>query len=382
MPAEIVILGGGVGGALTANLLAKKLPAGSARIRVVDATGQHLYQPGFLYIALDQANAGWLSRDLRSLLPENVEIIIDKVAKIDTSSRKVNLELGGALNYDYLVIATGSRPNYEGVSGLKEGAYSFYSLTEAERLREALRTFKGGTLVIGVAGMPYKCPPAPVEFAFLVEEYLRKKGVRDKTTIKFLSPLNRAFTIESASALVAPMFAKRGIELNTFVNIDTVDPSNHEVHTLEDEVYSYDLAVLVPPHSGADALLTSGITDSAGWLPTDPKTLRVEEQEDVFAIGDATNLPISKSGSTAHFEAPVIVEQIAAAVEGRVPHPKRSRYGGKVTCFLETGNHQATILVFDYDNPPKPPRPSVVWHGAKWGFNRAYWFTVPKGRGV
>lgn len=380
MPAEIVVLGGGVGGTLTANLLAKKLPRGAARIRLVDATGVHVYQPGFLYVALGQANGRYLAKDLRSLLRDDVDLVIDRVAKIDHAAQKVELEREGALAYDHLVIATGSHLDYDAVPGLREGSHGFYSLTEAERLREALRTFTGGTILIGVAGMPYKCPPAPVEFALLLDEYLRKRRVRDVTTIKFLSPLNRAFTIESASKLVAPIFDARGIELHTFVNVETVDPAAKTVTSLEGETFDYDLAVLIPPHKGADVVAATGLAERGGWLPVDRHTLRVDGAAHVFAIGDATNLPISKSGSTAHFEAPVVVEQIVAEVEHRAPEPKKARYGGKVTCFLETGGRKATVLVFDYDNPPKPPKPSYLWHAAKWLFNRAYWFTVPKGR--
>ncbi|MCL6105609.1 MAG: FAD-dependent oxidoreductase [Actinobacteria bacterium] len=378
---EVLILGGGVGGTLSANLLSKKLANSSAHITVIDPTGSHVYQPGFLYVALGQANGGWLSRDLRSLLPNNVELIIDKAVKIDPSSQKVELEIGGGIDYDYLITATGCYPNYDTVPGIQEGSYNFYSLAQAERLREALRSFKGGELVIGIAGMPYKCPPAPVEFAFMVEEYLRKRGIREQTRIRFLSPINRAFTIESASTkVVHPIFKAKGIELETFVNVEEVNPAEHTLTSLEGETYSYDLAVLVPPHQSAPFLADSGLLDQGGWVPVDRNTLRVEGYQNIYAIGDATNLPISKSGSTAHFESPVVAEQIVAAIEGRTPHVAKSRYNGKVTCFLETGDKKATVLVFDYDNPPKSPPPSLLWHTAKWAFNRAYWFTVPKGR--
>lgn len=146
------------------------------------------------------------------------------------------------------------------------------------------------------------------------------------------------------------------------------------------ETFEFDLAVLVPPHVGSTVVRDSGLGDSGGWLPTDPATLQLKGSERVFAIGDATDLPISKSGSTAHFEAPIVVEQIVAAIEMRAPNPAKSRYRGKVTCFLKTGRRQATILVFDYEHPPKPPRPSFIWHVAKWLFNRVYWLTVPRGR--
>ncbi len=392
MPEEIVILGGGVGGTLTANLLDKRLPKGSARIRVVDPTGIHVYQPGFLYVALGRANSGWLSQSLRSLLRPDIEVVIDNAVKIDTASKKVLLERDGEISYDRLVIATGSYSDEQQVPGLREGSYNFYSMAEAERLREALNGFKGGTILIGIAGMPYKCPPAPVEFAFLLDEMLRKKKIRDKTRIRFLSPLNRAFTIESASKMVQPLFEERGIELETFVNVDTVDPEKRELTSIEGETYSYDLAVLIPPHRPASFVTDSGLVDKSGWLAVDPNTLEVIGQEGIYGIGDTTNLPISKSGSTAHFESPVVVEEIRKSIvdsssnssESNQPAKKASasklRYKGKVTCFLETGHRKATILIFNYDKPPNPPKPSIIWHLAKWFFNRIYWITVPRGR--
>ncbi len=376
MAARVVILGGGVGGTLLANLLACRL-RGRAEVTVVDSTGMHVYQPGYLYVALDEADARWLTRDERRLLRKEVELVVEEAVHVDASAGLVRLARGGSLPYDYLVLATGSRIVREEVPGLSEGAHDFYSLDGAQRLREALRRFKGGKIVVGVAGLPYKCPPAPVEFVLMLHDYLSKRGVREKTEIHFLSPLNRAFTIESASRLVQPIMEAKGIVLHTFVNVESVDASKGELLSLEGEVFPFDLAVLVPPHRGAAVVEKSGLGEDGGWVPVDRHTLRVAGAENVFALGDATNLPISKSGSTAHFEVPVVAEQIVAEVEGRAPTPGRAIYSGKVTCFLETGGGRATILQFDYENPPRPPRPSFLWHAAKWAFNRAYWYLVP-----
>jgi sulfide:quinone oxidoreductase len=376
MSARVVVLGGGVGGTLVANLLDKSLGR-DAQVTVVDPNGMHDYQPGYLYVALGEASGHWLSRDERTLLRKGVELAIEEAVRIDPDSQKVELARGGNLAYDFLVIATGARLVHDAIPGLVEGAHGFYSLQDAERLREALRTFTGGKLRIGVAGIPYKCPPAPVEFTFMVEEYLRKKGVRDASVVNLLSPLNRAFTIESASTLIQPIMDERGIELSTFFNVESVDPSKGTVSSLEGEEVDYDLLVLVPPHKGQQLVLDSELGDPSGWLPTDKHTLNVEGRERIFALGDATNLPISKSGSTAHFEAPVIASRIASMVKGTAP---RENYGGRVMCFLETGNGQATALRFDYEHPPTPPQPNRAWHMAKWLFNRLYWETVPRGR--
>lgn len=376
MPAKVVVLGGGVGGTLVANLLAKELGR-EGRVTVVDPTGMHHYQPGYLYVALGQANGRWLVRDERTLLRREVDLVIEQATKVDPDQGRVHLARGGTLEYDYLVFATGARLVPEQVPGLVQGAHEFYSLEGAQRLREALRRFRGGRILVGVAGVPYKCPPAPVEFVFMVEDHLRRRGIRDRSEVTLLSPLNRAFTIESASKVIQPIMEQRGIKLVTFFNVEEVDPSAGTVSSLEGEKLEYDLLVLVPPHRGQEVVVDSGLGDVAGWLPTDRYTLQVEGHERIFAIGDATNLPISKSGSTAHFEAPVVASRIASLVRGTAPS---ENYGGRVMCFLETGNRKATVLRFDYEHPPAPPQPNLIWHSAKWLFNRLYWETVPQGR--
>jgi sulfide:quinone oxidoreductase len=376
MPARVVILGGGVGGTLTANLLSKSLGR-EADVTVVDPTGMHVYQPGFLYVALGEANGRWLSRDERLLLRKDVKLVVEPAVKVDPVEQLVHLGTGGSLPYDYLVLATGARLVPDQIPGLVEGGEHFYSLDGALRLRESLRRFDGGKIAVGVAGIPYKCPPAPLEFVLMLEEYARDRGIRDRTDITFLSPLNRAFTIESASKLIQPVLEKRGIGLETFFNAEAVDPSAHVVTSLEGDKAEYDLLVLVPPHRGQQVIDDSGLGDRSGWVPTDRNTLQHEQHERIFAIGDCTNLPISKSGSTAHFEAPVVASRIGSLVKGTAP---KAAYEGKVMCFLETGGGKATILRFDYEHPPTPPNPSRHWHWAKWMFTRLYWVTVPQGR--
>jgi sulfide:quinone oxidoreductase len=376
VPARVVVLGGGVGGTLTANLLARELGRDAA-VTVVDPTAMHVYQPGFLYLALGKANGRWLARDERTLLHGDVELVVDRAERIDLSAGDVELERGGRLPFDHVVVASGARLCPEEIPGLAEGTEEFYSMAGAERLREELRRFRGGRIVVGVAGIPYKCPPAPIEFVLMLEDALRQRGIRERTDLTFLSPLNRAFTIESASRIVQPILASRGIELRTFFNVEAVDPGTHQVSSLEGETVEYDLAIIVPPHRGQTVIEASGLAEPGGWLKTDRRTLQHPDDERIFGLGDATNLPISKSGSTAHFEAPVIASRIASLVKGTAP---RSSYGGRVMCFLETGRGRATALRFDYEHPPVPPAPSRAWHVAKWMFNRLYWETVPQGR--
>jgi len=376
MTSEVVIVGGGVGGTVCANLVSRQT-RGRAQVTVVDATGTHVYQPGFLYVAVGKQNSSALRHPESELLRREISLVVDRASRVDPDGRTVTLESGRTLHYDQLLLATGSRTVMDEVPG-GSSAYDFYTMAGAERLWSALQEFNGGTIVVGVAGIPYKCPPAPVEFVFLLDDYLRSKGVREASHIKLLSLLNRAFTIESTSKLVQPILAERGIELTGFFNVESVDPVAKTVTSLEGETVDYDLLVLVPPHRGQRVIEDSGLGDERGWVPVDRNTLKHAKFERIWAIGDTTNIPISKSGSVAHYEASVAAAGIAAAAKGEAP--PAHVYDGKVMCFLETGQGQATTIRFDYDHPPVSPMPSRLWHWAKLLFNKTYWHTVPQGR--
>jgi sulfide:quinone oxidoreductase len=379
---RILILGGGVGGTIVANLLSRRLRRRKdVEITVVDQTGQHTYQPGFMYITVGGEQAANLRRPERSLLDARVNLVIGEVERLDADLQTVTLRGGRTLGYEYLVVATGARIVPESIEHFTEEAHHFYSATAAKLLREALDAFDGGRIVIGIAGMPYKCPPAPLEVAFLVEAELRERGLRERTEMHYCSPIGRAFTIESVSEMATPILAEKGIELHTFFNVETIDPERKVVQSLEGEELPYDLLVLVPPHRGAQFLMDAGLAPaSGGWLPTDRETLQVAGHPNVYALGDATDLPLSKAGSTAHFEAPVVAERIAAGVLGREPAGKHAAYHGRVMCFFEIGDGKGTLLRFDYDHPPKPPKPNRLWHLGKIVFNKTYWYTVPRGR--
>jgi sulfide:quinone oxidoreductase len=398
MSRRIVIVGGGVGGTITANLLARHLAPNEAEITLIESTGTHVYMPGWLYLPFNHVDASGeqIVRRERDLLARHVHHVIGEVDGIDVASRELHVHLsagrneivgtGGALEaiytYDYLVLATGARlvsSDLEGLDGTEGKWHHFYGTQGALQLRHALHEFAGGRIVIAVGGIPYRCPPAPLEFTFLLDEWLRKHNLRSKTQIEYLFPLPRVFPIESVAEVVTPLLEERGIDYSVFFNAERVDTERQIISSLEGEERPYDLLVVIPPHRGAKVIEDSGLGDEQGWLPTDRQTLEVKGLEGVYALGDATDLPVSKSGSAAHFEAKVVAHRLVAQIRGEQPHGQHASYDGEVMCFLETGNSQATQLVFNYEHPPRPPRPSQYYHMEKQLFNRAYWYLVPQG---
>ena len=376
---RILILGGGTGGTLAANLLARKLKPSEAQIAVVSASLRHMYQPGWLYVPFGRQDPRKLSRPERKLLSKRVNLIHGDISALDTTERSVTLDGDRKLTYDYLIIATGSHPTPTDVPGLAEGGHHFYNEQAAWRLHAVMEEFTGGKVVIGVGGLPYKCPVAPLEFTFLFEEWLTKRGLRDKTEITYTFPLNRVFSIETVAEAAQPLLEARGIKIETFFNLDEVLPEEKIARSMEGTDLPYDLLVMIPPHRGAPFLNGHAIADAQGWIKTERDTLKVKGVEGVWAIGDATDLPISKAGSTAHFEAPVAVEHIVADLRGTQPDPKHAEYEGHVMCFLESGYDKASMLDFDYNRPPDVKEPTAVVHWQKMAFNKAYWYLVPTG---
>jgi len=372
---RIVILGGGVGGTIVANLLARK--SKDADITLVDRTGKHVYQPGFVYVAFGGQQPGKLVRDERTLLHRRVRLVVDDLVRVDPAGKRVILQRSEPLTYDYLVIATGAEIVRDGVP-VHPAIHHFYSLEAALRLREALELFRSGRIVVAIGGMPYKCPPAPAEAACLLDYFFSRRGLRDQVEIHYLSPLGRAFPIESVSPAVQRLFDEKGIRTTTFFNVDRIDVDEKIVHSLEGESAPFDLLILVPPHRGVSFVKASGLADAGGWIPTDKHTLEVKGHEgSIWALGDATDIPISKSGATAHFEAKVLAKNLLALLRGKTP---RARYDGRVMCYFDAGFRRATSFRFDYGHPPEPRLVSRRGYIGKVLVNKLYWNLVPKAR--
>ena len=373
--ARVVIVGSGDGGTFTANLLASELRqeirGGSASVQLLGEHLAHPFQPGNLDIAFKGAAPRKYVRDETRLLRRGVEFIQDPAAKIDLDGRKVTTRSGRAFPYDHLVIATGAVADPSKVPGLAEGSLNFHTGPgDSMRVWEALQAFEGGTVAVLIAGTPHKCPPAPNEAAFMLDDFFRKKGIRDRVKIRFLTPYPRAYPAEKVSNVVGPMFEKQGIEVNTFFNVDSVDPAKRKVYSMEGEEFEYDLLVAIPPHHGADVIVDSGIGDADGYVPTDKGTMKVKGQQGVYAIGDATDIPVSKSGVVAHLQSVVVAHNIVSEIRGT--HDELA-YNGRINCPMEVGRYKAIFVSATYESPPEDQTPSTVKYIEKRSFSMIYW---------
>jgi len=375
MAKHIVIVGGGLAGTIVANglcrQLGEQLRSGEARITMIGNTDTHMYQPGLLYVPFGKIREAELFRDQRKVLDRRVTFTIDAATNIDVDNNRVTCESGKNYDYDYVVIATGSRIRPDNIPGMEEGAHWFYDLDGARKMRDALRDFEGGKIVVNV-NAPHKCPVAPLEITFMLRDYMAGRGLLDKTEITYTYPIGRLHALEPVANWTVPEFDKYGIKSETFFNTKEVDPAAKTITSEEGSTLPYDLLVTIPPHSGAQVILDSDL-GAGGWVPTGKETLLRDGSTNVFVVGDTTNIPISKAGSTAHFEADTIIDNLASLVmEGQWAR----NYDGKVFCFVETGMSTGTYVWFNYTTPPNPGPPSQMLHWFKLAYNRLYWLSA------
>lgn len=372
---KIVIVGGGTGGTILANNLARRLASelknGDVGITLLSATDQHMYQPGLLYVAFGRMAAQDLYQDQQALLEPGIVFRVDPVKSFEMEANLVITDSGESYDYDYLVICTGSRPNPESIPGLAENANHVYTVEAAEQTFKSLQAFEGGRVVIST-GVPHKCPMVPLELTFMMHDYFKDRGILDKVEFFYTYPIGRLHSLENVGKWAKSEFDQMGIKYETLFNVREVDGDKRQVHSEEGGVVDYDLLISIPPHNGMPVILENAL-GAGGWIPTNPATLQMEGQDNVFVLGDTTNIPISKAGSTAHYEAEAIGENLAALVrQGSMVRT----YEGKVFCFIEAGKDRATYASFDYQHPPQPQPPTQTIHWFKLAYNKLYWNSV------
>ncbi|MDA8231738.1 MAG: FAD/NAD(P)-binding oxidoreductase [Magnetospirillum sp.] len=375
MSKTILIVGGGLAGTIVANGLCRQLGSelrtGAVNITMLGTTETHMYQPGLLYVPFGKIREAELFREQRKVLDRRVNFFVDPAKHIDVEKNQVATEHGRTIKYDYLVLATGSRIMPQNIPGMKEAGHWFYDLDGARKLRDAISNFQGGKIIVNV-NAPHKCPVAPLEVTLMMHEYLKAHGLWEKSEITYTYPIGRLHALEPVAHWAKPEFDRIGIKYETFFNTESVDPEKKTIKSMEGVELPFDLLITIPPHAGAEVIDASGL-GKGGWVPTNPKTLHRDGSTNVFVCGDTTNIPISKAGSTAHFEADVLIDNLVSLVtEGRFARD----YDGKVFCFIETGLNSGTYVWFNYTTPPNPGPPSQMIHWFKLAYNRLYWLSA------
>ena len=384
---RLLILGGGTAGTMTANILRDKLGSDWS-ITVIDRDNDHHYQPGYLFIPF------WMTpervvRNRRDQFHGGIEFREAEVVRVRPADRQVELADGEMVDYDWLIIASGSHPRPDLVPGMADGplwrdtVHDFYTLEGATALHHALKEFKQGRLLVHLAELPIKCPVAPLEFTFLVEDHYRKLGLRHKVDITFVTPLDGAFTKPVASNTFGTLLDDRSIRVATDFQIERIDNQAQQLVSYDGRALDFDLLVTVPPHTGAQFIIDSGLGNEMGFVPVDKHTLRANADDRIWVLGDASDIPTSKAGSVAHFAAESFIDNFLAAIDNQ---PLVNKFDGHANCFLESGRGKALLLDFNYETQPLPGSYPVPFAGplsllkntrrnhlGKLAFEQIYW---------
>lgn len=392
---RLLILGGGTAGTIMANKMRKDLPREEWDITIIDEFKAHYYQPGFLFIPFGMYKEKDVVKPKGDFFPTGTNVIYSKVDRIEGEKNQVLLENGVAKKYDFLIIATGAKIAPEETPGLKENLWhksihDFYTIEGAVNLARFFKTWQGGHLVINIAELPYKCPVAPLEFAFFADAFFSERGMRDKVKITYTTPLSGAFTKPRASQMLGGLLEEKNIEVIPEFYVESVDNEKKEIVSYAEDRIPFDCLISVPTNMGDPMIERSGIAEDLNFVATDKHTLQSKAFDNIFVIGDATNLPTSKAGSVAHFEADVLHENLIATIEGR---PFTASFDGHANCYIETGYGKGTLIDFNYNTEPLPgsfPFPGLgpfgllkesrMNHYGKLLFRWIYWHILIKGR--
>ncbi len=392
---KLLVLGAGTAGTMVVNKLRPRLAEDEWDITIVDQDNEHHYQPGYLFIPFGEYRPEEIVKPRKRFIPDGVNMVFGEIDKVEPEENKVVLADGTELGYDYLVIATGASPRPEETPGFDsdewgKSIHTFYTLEGAVALRNALERFEGGRLVVHIVDMPFKCPPAPLEFTFLADAYFRDRGMRDQVELVYVTPLDGAFTKPVASKLLGGMFEERKIALEADFYTERVDPETKTLVSYDEREIPFDLLVTVPLNMGADFIARSGLGNEVNFVPVDHHTLLSKQHDNIFALGDAADVPTSKAGSVAHFEVEIFTENFLRYIDGL---EMTEKFDGHANCFVESGHGKALLLDFNYEVEPLPgkyPLPGIgplslleeteMNHWGKLLFRWIYWNMLLPGK--
>ena len=391
---RLLVLGAGTAGTMAVNKLRPQLPRDEWSITVVDSDDTHYYQPGYLFMPFGIYRPDEIVKPKKRFIPTGVDLVLGEIDRVVPEDNKVLLVDGTELGYDYLVIATGTTPRPEETPGMADdlggSVHEFYTFEGATALAEKLRTWEGGRLVVHITEMPIKCPVAPLEFTFLADAFFTEQGMRDKVEIVYVTPLEGAFTKPVASKHLGDMLETRGIALEGDFMVESIDAEAKKLISFDEREVPYDLLVTIPLNMGADFIARSGLGDDLNYVPVDKQTLLSDDYDNIFVVGDASNIPASKAGSVAHFAMDLFPANFLRHIQGL---KMTELFDGHANCFIETGHGKGLLIDFNYDTEPltgKYPLPGVgpfsllketeMNHWGKVMFRWMYWNILLPGK--
>jgi sulfide:quinone oxidoreductase len=391
---KLVILGAGTAGTMAANRLARMLNMSEWQMTLVDQDPVHYYQPGYLFLPFGINTEKQIVRPKNKYVPHGTKLIQSSIEIIEPGQNRVKLANGEVLDYDFLIIATGTDIHPEETPGMAEhewgkSIHTFYTFEGARALTRKLSSWKGGRLVVNVVEMPIKCPVAPLEFLLLADWHFHKLGIRDKVELVYATPLSGAFTKPIASMKLGEILAERNIIVESDFYIERVDPDKKKLVSYDEREVNFDLLVSIPLNKGADVIARSGLGGELNYVPVNPHTFQSDQYQNIFVLGDASNIPTSKAGSVAHFSVDLFSENFLHLIEGK---PMEQKFDGHANCFIESGFNKGVLIDFNYDTEPLPgtyPIPgigplklleeTVLNHWGKLAFRLLYWEILLRG---
>lgn len=391
---RLLILGAGTAGTMMANHLRSELKKNEWEIDIIDEREEHHYQPGYLFLPFDIYEPSDIIKTISEFIPKGVKLISGKIDQVVAEGNFVKMANGDRYDYDVLIIATGAKIAPEEIEGMKgsewhKSVFDFYTFEGSLALRNKLREWKGGKLVVHITEMPIKCPVAPLEFAFLADSYFKNKHMRDQVEITYVTPLSGAFTKPKATEALDHLLQEKNIRIESDFAIAEIDNENKKMIDYGGREIPFDLLVTVPTNKGDELMERSGLGDELNYVPTNKATLQSLKHENIFVLGDASNIPASKAGSVAHFEAEILTENILHYIKGE---PLKEEFDGHANCFIETGNGKALLIDFNYTHEPVEgtfPFPGIgplrllkesrMNHMGKLAFRWIYWNVLLKG---
>jgi sulfide:quinone oxidoreductase len=394
---RLLILGGGTAGTMAANRLYKELDKGQWGITVVDADDDHRYQPGYLFMPFGTYKPSQVTKSRRATLHTGVDLQYGEIDVVRPEEQTVALTDGREFAYDFLIIATGVSPRPDQTDGMlgplwRESVHEFYSYEGSVTLAQKLKDWPGGRLVVNIVDMPIKCPVAPLEFAFLADEFFKDKGMRDRVDVTYVTPLPGAFTKPIAAEAFGSALDDKGIAVESDFMLMEIDNDKKVLVSYDERQVPFDLLVTVPLNMGQDFVGRSGLGDELNLVPVDKFTQVSTQFDTIFALGDANNIPASKAGSVAHFEIDIFVENFLQHIAGK---EMTHKFDGHANCFIETGGGKAMLIDFNYDYEPLPGKfpyagvgpmnllkESRINHLGKLAFRWIYWNVLMPGRSM